>query len=86
MLILRFREQNMFIASFFACFSLSIICSGSGVSFFNSSSIFFSCFLGVFSIMSEISSTYARICKKYWKHTVYNATKWLINYLTLAIE
>ena len=63
MSILRFPEQNMSVASFFACFLLSIIGSGSGVYFCNSSSIFSSCFRGVFSMMSETPSTYARICK-----------------------
>ena len=63
MSMLRFPEQNMSVASFFACFSLRIIGSGSGVYFCNFSSIFSSSFRGVFSMMSETASTYARICK-----------------------
>ena len=63
MSMLRFPEQNMSVASFFACFSLSIIGSGSGVYFFNSSSIFASRFMGLFSMMSETPSTYPRIFK-----------------------
>ena len=59
----RFPEQNMSVASFFACFSVRITGSGSGVYFCNSSSIFSSSFRGVFSMMSETASTYATICK-----------------------
>ena len=66
MSMLRFPEQNMSVASFFACFSFSIIGSGFGVYFCNFSSIFSSSFRGVFSIMSETASTYARIVKQYW--------------------